>query len=164
MQYKSVELLHKLADEFKALKLSFHVTPIRDSYSTTSMHYPHSAERLVDIDVITVLSEEELPYIHRFGQIETTNREPIVDFQDMIAETEDYFLNSKDAFNFNMGLNIEFKETYTFKIRVTLEETYINSFIESFRKDTEPLRLKAFEEEFDNQVEKHLEEEQDGDK
>ena len=55
-----------------------------------------------------------------------------------------------------MGLDIKHTNRYKISIKLGLEEGRVNNFIDEFRRRTEPLRLKAYEDAFDEQVEDHL--------
>lgn len=154
-QYNSVRLLHMLADEFKALNLPFQAKMVERLQMPMSVTCPPRDERYVIVmEINSECSEEEFSYIREFACKHDMIAVPMMDFENL--KTSEYFANEEEAFNFNMSLEIKHERKFVFSISISLEDTQVGIFIEAFRSKTEPLRLKAYEAEFTNQVDSHL--------
>jgi len=154
MNYNSVDLLHKLGDEFKALKLPFSVK-VLERIEMPSLILPHPYFVML-IQINTEISEELWHNLRHLGKCEEIRREPMVNLEEIRESTAGYFQSEEDAFNFTMSLDIEHVKIYRLSIDIQLEDWKVDGFIAELRHATKDYRLKIYEEEFDKEVDNHL--------
>lgn len=159
MEYDSVKLLHRLGDEFKEIKLPFHVRMVERVAQSYSVFRPPGQERyMIIVEIDTECSDEQLLYLREFTNKIDTVREPMINLHD--PTTAEYFKSEQDAFNFTMGLDFQHRNIHRLSIKIGLEEMQVESFIRQFRYKTESLRLRVYEEEFDKQIDDHCSEDE----
>lgn len=157
-EYNSIRLLHLLGDEFKALKLPFKVKVKEHILQQCVTSLSHNT--VMVLEICSQIEGDDYKCFSNFAEVAEVMKVPDVDFQELKLATADYFDNEQDSTNFTMGLDIKYKELYDIRFLVPLENEAVRLFIEEFRDRTESIRLKVYEENFEEEVDEHLSEDE----
>lgn len=157
------DLLVELETAFKDTGLPFKIKPLEKIQLNFIDHYPQASSFGSDnfywiMELSIQCKEEDLKLLGNLFDVDHVDERPMIDF-DTYQRVHNMFDSEEDAFNFHRTMDFEKERTYHIKAKIELTEGFVSKFIEIFKTQTEPIRQRHFEKQFDKQVEEHLSDE-----
>lgn len=166
MTHNSVELLHKVANEFKQLDIPFHVEYVGNVQVHDSTRSLYNNLIVPEINIFfDIEGTVESGKFLNMSSVQQVTKVPTVDLTKIQDQTESYFKSDENNFKFCMSLDIEHKPIHQHRTKIALYEPDVKLFIEMFREAASDMIEKTYNKHFDDQVDEHLEiREDDGSK